>query len=78
MRVIKEISHPQCKITIFAWNQKFLLKFELGLCEQTFKVSQLDVPAVEEIEAKLTKPFIDGVLKRFAEMHADLFPIESN
>ena len=74
MRVIKEIPHPECKITIFAWNQKFLIKFERGLCEQTFKVSQLEVPDVGKIEARLTAPFLSGILQRFEEMHAALYP----
>ena len=74
MRVIKEIPNSNCKITIFAWNQKFLIKFEQGLCEQTFKVSQLEVPNVGDIEAQLTEPFLTGIIKRFEEMHAALYP----
>lgn len=72
MRVMKEIAHPECKITIFAWNQKFLLKFERGMCEQTFKISQLDQPDLTEIEKALTPAFISSVVSRFEQMHATL------
>ena len=43
MRVVKEIPHSACKITVFSWNQKYLIKLEQGDFEQTFKVSEFDV-----------------------------------
>lgn len=42
MRIIGEIPHPIFKVTLFAWNGKYLVKAELGSLEQTYKVDELD------------------------------------
>ena len=72
MRVIGEVTHPACKITLFAWNQKYLIKLEQGPCEQTFKVSEFDVASEADLRARLTPEFIDKALARFRAMHEDL------
>lgn len=73
MRVIGEVSHPACKITIFNWNGKYLIKFEQGLIEQTYKVSEMDVSDEKDVLLLTKSPFIDKVLLRFEEMQKDLF-----
>lgn len=73
MRVIGEVPHPSCKITIFNWNGKFLVKFEQGLIEQTYKVSEMDVSNEKEILSLTKSPFIDKVMQRFQDMQHDLF-----
>lgn len=73
MRVIGEVSHPACKITIFNWNGKYLVKFEQGLIEQTYKVSEMDVSDEKDVLLLTKSPFIDKVLLRFEEMQKDLF-----
>ena len=72
MRVIGVIPHPACKITLFDWNQKFLVKLEQGPCEQTFKLSQLDLPDEASLRAHVTPEFIERALARFGEMFADV------
>ena len=71
MRVVKEIPHSECRITIFWWNQKYLIKLEKGPFEQTFKVSEMDV-LEDEIEGILTEQFVSEALQRFDEMFASL------
>ncbi|MFA5246237.1 MAG: hypothetical protein WC380_13120, partial [Pedobacter sp.] len=44
MRIIAELPHPECKITIFSMNQKFIIKLEKGVFEQVYKISEMDVP----------------------------------
>lgn len=73
MRVIGEVPHPSCKITIFNWNGKYLVKFEQGLIEQTYKVSEMDVSNEKEILSLTKSPFIEKVLQRFQDMQNDLF-----
>lgn len=73
MRVIGEVPHPACKITIFNWNGKYLIKFEQGLIEQTYKVSEMDVSDEKDVLLLTKSPFIDKVLLRFEEMQKDLF-----
>jgi hypothetical protein len=72
VRTLGEIMHPQCKISLFSWNGKYLVKFEQGLCEQTFKFEHLEITA-ENPEAYLRESVVGAllptVLNRFAEMH---------
>jgi hypothetical protein len=69
MRTIAELPHPDCKITIFSMNQKFIIKFEQGNLEQTFKIAELNVTdGVNGIFQILDDEFIDKVVSQFAEM----------
>ncbi|MFT6053130.1 MAG: hypothetical protein ACJAS3_001078 [Roseivirga sp.] len=71
MRVVKEISNPDCKITVFSWNGKYLLKLENGPFEQTFKVSEMDV-LEQELEEILNETFINEAIERFENMGQSL------
>lgn len=72
MRVVREISHPQFKITIFSWNNRYLVKLEQGLLEQTFKVSELDLTGDEDVLAILDAEFLHQAHLRFQEMGRSL------
>lgn len=72
MRVIKEISKPNYRITVFNWNAKYLIKFEQGDLEQTFKISELDVVSEEDIFALLTDEFNNEVISNFRNMNNTL------
>lgn len=72
MRAIAELPHPECKITIFLMNQKYLIKFEKGAYEQTYKLSQLDLAdGVNSVFQIIDENFIDSVVKRFEFMKND-------
>lgn len=71
MRVIAEIPHPVMKISIFAWNEKYHLKFEAGPFEQTYKIGQMDLSGVEELKSMVDEAFCDEVLHRFKAMRED-------
>jgi hypothetical protein len=68
MRIIAEIPHPECRISIFSMNQKWIIKLEKGPYEQTYKVSELDVATLEEVKNIINEDFIIGCLNRFEEM----------
>ena len=68
MRVVGEIPHPDCKITLFAWNNRYLVKLEQGYLEQTFKIDQFDVTSDADLLTIVDSEFIDKALQRFAEM----------
>ena len=72
MRVVGEIPHSDCKITIFSWNNRYLIKLEQGLLEQTFKVNEFDISGESEIYRIVDQPFIQEALQRFAEMSQSL------
>ncbi len=72
MRVVGEIAHPDCKITIFQWNNRYLIKLEAGLLEQTFKVSEYDISSEDDLKKILSPEFIEKALERFQDMHTSL------
>ena len=43
MRVVKEVTLGEIRVSIFSWNSKYIFKYELGPMEQTFKVSETDI-----------------------------------
>lgn len=71
MRVVAEIPHPKTKITIFSWNGRYLVKFEYGLLEQTYKVSEMDLTSESDIGEIVSEAFISKVMTRFSEMERD-------
>lgn len=71
MRVIGELPNDYCKISLFQWNEKYLVKFELGLYEQTFKIDEYEVADVDELKSLISVDFIKKVMQRFDDMHAD-------
>lgn len=72
MRVVGELNHPECKITLFAWNNRYLIKLENGLLEQTYKINQYDVIDEKALSSILDAPFISECLLRFGEMARSL------
>ena len=72
MRNVAEIQHPECRISIFSWNQKYLIKLEQENLEQTYKVSEFDVMGEEAVKKLISEDFIQSALKRFNEMRKDL------
>ena len=74
MRVIAEIPHASCKISIFYMNGKYIINFSQGTLEQSFKISELDyvIKDVEDIKKIINNDFIASVLKRFSEMNDQL------
>ena len=72
MRVVGEIPHPECKITIFHWNNRYLLKLESGLLEQTFKIEEYDLSSDEDLKKIVNERFIKKALDRFHDMAISL------
>lgn len=72
MRIVKEIAHTQCKVTIFQWNNKYLIKLEAGPFEQTFKIDQTDILAEDDLLKIINEDFIDEAMARFADMSRSL------
>ncbi|MCR9082124.1 MAG: hypothetical protein NXH89_06880 [Cyclobacteriaceae bacterium] len=72
MRVVKEFSKEEIRVSIFSWNNKYLIKFELGPMEQTFKVSEVDVLDEEDLNSFCEGDFFEAVKLRFEEMGKNL------
>lgn len=70
MRIIDTIPHPQLKISIFQMNGKYLVKFEAGPYEQTYKVEETEVEGLVGLKSKVTNEFLIEVASAFRTMHA--------
>jgi hypothetical protein len=71
MRIVGEVPHPELKITLLSWNNRYLVKFEQGYLEQTYKIDQFDVSGDEGAKRILDPAFLEGVLQRFRAMDQD-------
>lgn len=71
MRIVKDIPHPRFKITVFSWNNKYIIKIEDAHLEQVYKIDEHQVSSLQEIEDMMSTPFLLKVLERFAQMSND-------
>ena len=72
MRVVSEIIRPECKVTIFYWNNKYLIKIEAGPFEQTFKIDEFDLNGEADLKKIVDNDFIQQAMARFADMSRSL------
>ena len=72
MRVVGEIPHPFCKITILSWNNRYLLKIEQGLLEQTYKINEYDLAGEQDLHTIADETFIQNALAVFEQMRSNL------
>jgi len=68
MRVVNEFSKDGIRISVFSWNNKYLIKFELGPMEQTFKIPETDILEDSDLSSFYEGEFFDLVVLRFKEM----------
>ncbi|GAA4308968.1 hypothetical protein GCM10023149_03100 [Mucilaginibacter gynuensis] len=72
MRIIAELPHPEFKISILSMNQKFIVKIEQGLLEQTYKIAEMDLTdGVNSVFEILDEDFLKTIAARFTEMRKD-------
>ena len=72
MRIIGELNHPQCKISLYSWNNRYIIKLERDLLEQTFKVNQFDLTSESDLQKIISDSFIEEALLRFDSMEESL------
>lgn len=68
MRQVREFLKEDVKVTVFFWNNKYLIKFEQGPLEQTFKVSEYDILEESDLDRFSGGKFFELVRERFKEM----------
>lgn len=72
MRVVAELPHPKCKISIFSMNMKYIIKFEQGSLEQSYKLAEIDlINGIDSVFEILDEEFINKVASRFNDMRTD-------
>ncbi|MFN5627677.1 MAG: hypothetical protein ACK48W_00190 [Bacteroidota bacterium] len=75
MRVIREFSVDEIKVSVFYMNQKFIIKFEKGNLEQNYKLSELDfmVSSDEQLEIMVKDKMIEDVRATFEKMNQNFY-----
>jgi hypothetical protein len=68
MKIIGDIPHPVYKVTLYAWNNRYLLKIEHGMYEQTYKVDETEVDSAETFRHLLASDFGQKVRQVFISM----------
>ena len=58
MRIVKELNVETFKVTVYFWNNKYILKYENGWHEITYKISQLDINSESDIDVFISDPEI--------------------
>ncbi len=70
MRIVGQIEHPFIKITILQMNERFAIKLEDNLLEQTYKFNEDDkLRTFQHMEKMVDQTFLDECIKRFLEMN---------
>lgn len=72
MRIIGEIPHPDCRISLFHWNNRYIVKLEKGYLEQTFKIDQFDLSSENDLRILVNDEFIREAIIRFEAMDQSL------
>ncbi len=72
MRIIGEIPNPNCKITLYSWNNRYLIKLEQGFLEQTYKIDQFELTSENDLQKIVNTEFINDALSRFDAMATSL------
>lgn len=72
MRVVGSIPHPDILITVFAMNEKYVVKMEAGPMEQTYKIPMDSVAGLDGVKKMFDDVFIQKVVHRFNDMFLDL------
>nr|WP_293841891.1 hypothetical protein [uncultured Arsenicibacter sp.] len=70
MRYIKDIPDPRFKVGLYAWNNKYIVRIEAGMLEQTYKISEMDITEPDDVPAMLDQSFLDQVAAQFDTMQA--------
>lgn len=69
MRIVGHIEHPDLKITLFKMDNKYSIKFERGLFEQTYKFREGNIiQSIGDVRNLVDPVFLDNVLRILKEM----------
>ncbi|NRB62706.1 MAG: hypothetical protein HRU40_06725 [Saprospiraceae bacterium] len=70
MRIAGYIEHPRLKITIFQMDNRFSVKLETGIHEQTYKIRTGGaIETLADVKKWVDAPFITQVEQEFKYMH---------
>lgn len=68
MRILGSLPHPQFKISVFSWSEKYIVKIEAGHFEQTYKFKEADFSSWEQLALFFDAEMMQQVLITFKQM----------
>ena len=71
MRTVFDIPHPRFKITVFIWNEKYLVEIETGPFKQTYKIPVESVTSEDDVRKIFSPEFLEKCEKTFEQMYDD-------
>lgn len=69
MRTVFEIPHSVYKITVFVWNEKYIIEIENGPFKQSFKIPMENVSSEEKVKKIIDEQFLELLDEQFQQMH---------
>jgi hypothetical protein len=76
MRLVCKIPHETLLISVFSFNERYVVKFEaMGALEQTYKIPVGIFADVEALVKFVLERLVDKVFVRFLDMQNDLTPL---
>ena len=71
MRTVTKIDHPKLDISIFLRENKYIVKIVLDQYEQIYRLNQMDVAGMYDMEKLVSEEFLNKVWLRFVDMSKD-------
>lgn len=68
MRLVEHIPHPKLTIQLFQWNDKYILKVEIGQFEQLYKVPMQEASGADTVKSAVTPQFLEQCMVNFLAM----------
>jgi len=68
MRIVGRIPHPSISITLFSYNERYIVKLEAGPMEQSYKIPTEQMGSLNDLQKAIDPIFLDECLKHFSAM----------
>jgi hypothetical protein len=78
MRLVKQIPHEKFLIQVHQYNQKYIVKIELGSFEQIYKIPEDEVVDLEKLEKLILSMLLTNAFQRFLAMRTDWLEIQKS
>jgi len=71
MKTVLDIPHSRLKITVFMWNEKYLIEIETGPFKQTYKIPTEEIHSEDDIKKIVSPEFLEKCENTFEKMYED-------
>ncbi|MFM8242892.1 MAG: hypothetical protein ACKN86_08820 [Crocinitomicaceae bacterium] len=78
MRLIKQIPHDRFLIQLHQYNDKYIVKIELGMFEQLYKIHVQEVENLDKLENQIINNLLPNAFQRFLAMRSDWTEIQKS